>query len=84
MVKKLRWQTTFGEVVISERVFIREGRVVRPFSQSCGVRCGGYSAPLQRRITDSGADVSFNRIPEKLYEHYGIKILTHLTQLKKF
>jgi len=38
------------------------------------VRCRGYSRPLQRRITDFGADVSFNRIPEKLYEHYGITI----------
>lgn len=55
-------------------MFIREGRVVRPFSQSCGVKCRGYSRPLQRRITDFGADVSFNRIPEKLYEHYGLKI----------
>lgn len=38
------------------------------------MRCRGYSRPLQRRITDFGADVSFNRIPEKLHEHYGITI----------
>jgi hypothetical protein len=30
--------------------------------------------PLQRRITDFGADVAFGRIPEKLKEHYGTSV----------
>ena len=34
----------------------------------------GYSKPLQRRITDFGADVPFGRISSKLKEHYGIEV----------
>jgi hypothetical protein len=29
--------------------------------------------PLQRIITDSGADVPFGQIPAKLQEHHGIR-----------
>jgi hypothetical protein len=47
---------------------------VRPFSQSAEVRCRGYSNLLQRTIADFGSDVSFQRIPKKIEEHYGIKI----------
>lgn len=36
--------------------------------------CRGYSLPLQRAITDFGADNGFGRIPEKLGEHYGITV----------
>lgn len=39
-----------------------------------GVRCRGYSRPLQRVIADFGADVPFGRISEKLEEHYGIRV----------
>ena len=34
----------------------------------------GYSQPLQRRITDFGADVPFGKISFKLKEHYGIEV----------
>jgi len=61
-------------VLICGRIFLKEGRLFRPFPESCDVRCRGYSLPPQRRICDSGADISFNGIPEKLYEHYGIEI----------
>jgi len=37
------------------------------------VTCRGYSTPLQRAISDFGADVSFQKIPGKLREHYGIE-----------
>jgi len=47
---------------------------VRPFCLSAEVRPRGYSQPLQRRITDFGADVSFGRISRKLKEHYGIEV----------
>lgn len=30
--------------------------------------------PLQRRITDFGADHAFGQVPKKLYEHYGIEV----------
>lgn len=57
-----------------ERVFLQNGHLVRPFSQVVGVRCRGYSLPLQRRITDFGADVPFGKVSEKLHEHYGIRV----------
>ena len=34
----------------------------------------GYSMPLQRSITDFGADHAFAEVPKKLGEHYGIGI----------
>ena len=48
--------------------------MIRPFCQSAAVKCRGYSQPLQRAITDFGADVTFARLPEKLQEHYGIQV----------
>ena len=48
--------------------------IIRPFCQSSGVSCRRYSLPLQRIITDFGADVPFGRIPQKLLEHYGITV----------
>ena len=56
---------------------MREGKgkpIIRPFCQSSGVSCRRYSIPLQRIITDFGADVPFGRIPQKLLEHYGITV----------
>lgn len=50
------------------------GRVLRPFSTTAEVYCRGYSLPLQRAISDFGADVPFGRIPEKLREHHGISV----------
>jgi Uncharacterised protein family (UPF0236) len=51
----------------------------------------GYSLPLQRRITDFGADIAFKQVNKKLQEHYGITVpengirtttLRHASQLK--
>ncbi len=56
---------------------MRDGKgkpIIRPFCQSSGVSCRRYSIPLQRIITDFGADVPFGRIPQKLLEHYGITV----------
>ena len=57
-----------------ERVFLQEGHLVRPFSHGHGVTCRGYSLPLQRRITDFGADEPFGKVSGKLQEHYGITV----------
>ncbi len=45
--------------------------MLRPFSTTAEVYCRSYSLPLQRAITDFGADVQFGRIREKLREHHG-------------
>lgn len=37
-----------------------------------GVRCRGYSLPLERAVADLGADVPFGKVGEKVKEHYGI------------
>lgn len=48
--------------------------MLRPFSTTAEVYCRSYSLPLQRAITDFGADVPFGRIREKLREHHGIEV----------
>ena len=48
--------------------------IARPFSAAAEVYCRGYSLPLQRIITDFGADVPFGQIPKKLQEHHGITV----------
>jgi hypothetical protein len=48
--------------------------IERPFSAVAGVSCRGSSLPLQRVITDFGADEAFGRVPDKLKEHYGIEM----------
>ena len=67
-------------------------QIIGPFCQSAKVFCRYYSTPLQRIITDFGADVAFGRIPKKLQEHYGINVpissaqkitLTHAAQMWK-
>jgi hypothetical protein len=48
--------------------------LVRPFSLSAIIKCRGYSRPLQRAISDFGADESFGNTCKKLKEHYGIDV----------
>jgi len=48
--------------------------VKRPFSEQAGIRCRGYSTPFQRRITDFGAEKSFERAAQQIEEHYGLDI----------
>jgi hypothetical protein len=50
------------------------GRLHRPFSQIAGVKNRGYSSPLQRRLTDFGADESFAHAAQKVQEHYGVTV----------
>lgn len=57
-----------------EPVLRGSGPQVRPFLQSAGVSPRSCSLPLQRAITDFGADHGFGRVPTKLREHYGITI----------
>ena len=52
----------------------RGGVQVRPFAGSARVRCRGYSQPLQRVLTDFGADESFGSAVGKVREHYGIEV----------
>jgi hypothetical protein len=56
MVKKIAWNTTFGNIEVQERLFIRPGKQFRPFSSKAAVSNRGCSLPLQRVIVDFGAD----------------------------
>lgn len=49
-----------------------KGKQLRPFMTWAEVTPRGYSLPLQRAITDFGADHAFAEVPKKLQEHYGI------------
>lgn len=46
----------------------------RPFASSAAVSHRGCSQPLQRAVTDFGADVSFAQAGAKLHEHYGVEL----------
>lgn len=47
---------------------------------SAGVTQHGYSQPLQRVVTDFGADKAFSKVNEKLQEHYGISLPSHASR----
>jgi hypothetical protein len=72
--KKLHWHTTFGKIEVIEPIYRRPGQRIRPFSQSAEVVCRGCSLPLQRVVTDFGADHPFAQVPSKLQEHYGFTL----------
>jgi hypothetical protein len=48
--------------------------IERPFSVVAGVKCRESSLPLQRVMTDFGADDAFGSGADKLKEHYGIEM----------
>ena len=57
-----------------EPVLRGPGLQVRPFLRAAEVSPRSCSLPLQRAMTDFGADHGFGRVPKKLQEHYGITI----------
>jgi hypothetical protein len=59
---------------VIEPVLRGAGLQVRPFLRSAEVSARSCSLPLQRAITDFGADQGFGQVPKKLQEHYGITI----------
>ena len=72
--KKVWWHTLFGIIAVSEPVLRGLDHQVRPFLLSADVSARSCSRPLQRAITDFGADHAFGRVPKKLQAHYGITL----------
>ena len=74
--KALTWHSTYGEIRVLEQRLRqgRRGRQVRPFCQQAGVRQKSYSMPLQRALTDFGAEESFVLAARRVREHYGIEV----------
>jgi hypothetical protein len=72
MQKKLCWHTTFGDIEVEEPQYRRASTRLRPFARSAKVSHRGCSRPLQRVVTDFGADVAFAQVMDKLVEHYGV------------
>jgi hypothetical protein len=52
----------------------RRGAQVRPFCIRAQIKHNDYSLPLQRVLTDFGADESFLAATRKAKEHYGIEV----------
>jgi hypothetical protein len=52
----------------------RRGERLRPFCTAARVEPRGYSRPLQRALSDFGAEASFARAVERVQEHYGIEV----------
>jgi hypothetical protein len=72
----LTWHSTYGEVSVLEQR-LRQGRrgaQVRPFCEQAQIGARGYSLPLQRALTDFGADHSFVEATRKVREHYGVEL----------
>ena len=72
----LTWHSTYGEVSVLEQR-LRQGRrgaQVRPFCAQAQIGARGYSLPLQRALTDFGADHSFVEATKKVREHYGVEL----------
>ena len=61
---------------MEEVVYRRDNKRNRPFSQQAEILNRSCSIPLQRIVTDFGADIPFGQVPEKLKEHYGIEVAT--------
>jgi hypothetical protein len=59
-------------MTVIEPVFRGPHSQVRPFLQVAQVTARSCSLPLQRAMTDFGADHAFGQVPKKLQEHYGI------------
>jgi len=70
--KKLSWHTTFGDINVDEPQYRDGTKRIRPFSQSANVSNRGCSLPLQRVVTDFGADQPFAKAVGKIVEHYGV------------
>jgi len=74
--KLLTWHSTYGEVSVLEQR-LRQGRrgaQVRPFCRQAKIGARAYSLPLQRALTDFGADHSFVEATQKVREHYGVEL----------
>jgi hypothetical protein len=52
----------------------RRGAQVRPFGQQAKISSREYSQPLERALTDFGADHSFVEATQKMREHYGVEL----------
>ncbi|AFL74584.1 hypothetical protein Thivi_2664 [Thiocystis violascens DSM 198] len=73
-VKKLCWHSTFGLIEVEEPLLRQGTQVQRPFSARAQVTHRCCSQPLQRVVTDVGADVSFQQAAGKLFEHYAVAL----------
>ncbi|MHB8167656.1 MAG: ISKra4-like element ISTvi1 family transposase, partial [Sulfuricella sp.] len=67
-----------------EPQYRKAAKRIRPFAQSAQVSHRGCSRPLQRAVTDFGADLPFAQVMDKLVEHYGIVLgestIRHITE----
>jgi len=72
--KKLCWHSTFGDIKVDEPQYREGTRRRRPFARSAQVQHRGSSLPLQRVVTDLGADLPFAQAAGKLQEHYGVAL----------
>lgn len=74
--RALTWHSTYGSITVLEQRLRRgrRGAQVRPFCEQSQISSRAYSLPLQRAMTDFGADYSFVEAAKKMREHYGVEI----------
>jgi hypothetical protein len=74
--KLLTWLSTYGLIRVLEQR-LRQGRrgsQVRPFCVQAQIKSREYSLPLQRALSDFGAEESFVKAACRVREHYGIDV----------
>jgi hypothetical protein len=74
--RRLSWHSTYGEISVAEQRLRagRRGRQVRPFCEQAQIGPRAYSQPLQRVLSDFGADHAFGQAVKKVREHYGVEV----------
>ena len=57
------WYSQYGQIMVKGQIFIfrnvKPSKTISPFEISSGISNHEYSGPLQRIVTDFGADDSF-------------------------
>lgn len=75
-LKPLWWLSSFGRVELEvPRLRCPQGHGWdQPFQRLTGLESRGKSIPLQRAMTDFGAEKSFAQASQQLWEHYGVEL----------
>lgn len=71
-VKKPCWHTTLGDICVDEPQYRNGSKRIRPFAQGAQVSNRGCSRPLQRVVTDFGADLPLAQAMDRIVEHHGV------------
>lgn len=73
--------TSYGKIQIKEQTFTREGKLMRPFSDSAKIKSRGKSKALQERMVDLGSDMSYSDTCRKIKKYWNVDLAPSSTQI---